>query len=294
MGRSSLDDSREVLGYRSSVLLLFLCLTTAWVFAMKMGMTPLVAATLLFVLYVVYLAVTRFIIEGGLMLYGAPSAVIGVVIALYGAAGMKGACFGALIAFAAINHDTNSGFMPAFVNSLKLGDGRPFKRRAILQAAVIGVVLGAAVSLWACMRYGYENGLNNTAGWGGKDHGAGLVTKMLHAQDSVPFPDKARLAWAGVGGTIMLALTIARYMFSWWPLHPIGFAVCTCIGIQISLFALFVAWAAKTILLKVGGVPLYIKAKPFFYGLLLGHVGIIFAGWIVDLIRDVRGVNLYW
>jgi hypothetical protein len=294
-GRSSLDDAAEVLGYRSSLILLFLCLATAWVFALKMGMTPLVATTLLCALYIVYLAVTRFIIEGGLMLYGTPSAVIGVVVAMYGAAGMKGACFGGLVAFAAINSDTGTGFMPAFVNSLKLGDGRSFKRRAILQAAVIGVVLGAAVSLWATMRYGYENGVVNSSAWGMKDHGVGLITKMLHAQESIPYPDKSvRLAWAGIGGAVMLLITIGRYTFSWWPIHPIGFAICTGIGIQISLFALFVAWASKTVLLKIGGVPLYTKAKPFFYGLLLGHVGIIFAGWAVDVIRDAPGVNLYW
>jgi hypothetical protein len=45
---------------------------------------------------------------------------------------------------------------------------------------------------------------------------------------------------------------------------------------------IFLAWAIKSVLLKMGGISLYKRAHPLFWGLLLGYVvgiGLIF---IVD------------
>ncbi len=293
-GGGPLDDSQEVMRARSSVLLLFLCISTAWIFCMKMGMAPGVAAMLLFLSFVLSLAATRFIIEAGFLLYGLPVPAVGVMIALYGTAGFEAACFGGIVAFVALGTGASTGGMPALANMMKLGDGRPIRRSAIMQAAVIGILVGALVSLWITLQYGYETGAINCVAGGFRDGGKGFFTKMVYAKENMPFPSDLRLVWGAVGAGIMTVLTICRYTFSWWPIHPIGFAVCTGLGIQFSVFAFFIAWASKTILLKVGGVPLYTKAKPFFYGLLLGHIGIIFIGWIVDMIKGPPGVNLYW
>jgi hypothetical protein len=290
----ALDDSQEAMRSRSSVLLLILSLLTAWAFCMKMGMTPGVAASLLCVVFVLALAATRFIIEAGFLLYSLPASAVGVVIALHGTAGFTGACFGAIVAFVALGIGASTGGMPALANAMKLGDGRSIKNSAIMQAAVIGMAIGAAVSLWATLRYGYGDGAINCAAGGFRDSGKGVITKMIYARENMLFPSEVRMVWGAVGAGVMTVLTICRYTFSWWPIHPIGFAVCTGLGIQFSVFAFFIAWTAKTILLRVGGVPLYSKAKPFFYGLLLGHIGIIFVGWIVDTIKGPPGVNLYW
>jgi len=293
-GGGTLDDSQEVMRCRSSVVLLILCLSTAWVFCLKMGMTPGVAAALLCISFILALAATRFIIEAGFLLYGLPVPAVGIMIALYGTAGFEGACFGGIVAFVSLGTVASTGGMPALANMMKLGDGRPIKTGALMQAAIIGMAIGAAVSLWISLRYGYETGTINCVAGGFREGGKGFITKMIYAKENMPFPSELRLAWGAVGAGIMMVLTVCRYTFSWWPIHPIGFAVCTGLGIQFSVFAFFIAWSAKTILIRAGGVPLYTKAKPFFYGLLLGHIGIIFIGWIVDAIKGPPGVNLYW
>ena len=48
--------------------------------------------------------------------------------------------------------------------------------------------------------------------------------------------------------------------------------------------AIFLAWSAKTVILRFGGLDLYRRAAPFFIGLILGQwigVGISF---VVDLL----------
>ena len=85
-------------------------------------------------------------------------------------------------------------------------------------------------------------------------------------------PDATRLLFLGIGAVGMFVLSFLKYRFPWWPLHPIGF----CIGggevIAYCAFSLFLTWLIKVIILKVGGITLFRRARPFFLGLLLGYV----------------------
>ena len=45
---------------------------------------------------------------------------------------------------------------------------------------------------------------------------------------------------------------------------------------------IFIAWGSKTIIMAVGGVQLYRKAKPVFLGLLVGYTAGVVWSFIVD------------
>ncbi|MCK5118929.1 MAG: hypothetical protein KAQ78_05070, partial [Candidatus Latescibacteria bacterium] len=59
-------------------------------------------------------------------------------------------------------------------------------------------------------------------------------------------------------------------------------------------FSVFIAWAAKWLIIRFGGVSLYRSSRPFFFGLIVGSfvgVGISFA---VDMIWfPGQGHNVY-
>ena len=86
----------------------------------------------------------------------------------------------------------------------------------------------------------------------------------------------------GLGVSSFLAL--GRYLFYWWPLNPIGFAIGASGPIRGIVFTLFVAWVVQVILLRIGGVNLYRKVQPLFLGMLVGYVIGIFVAYIVDSI----------
>ena len=67
-------------------------------------------------------------------------------------------------------------------------------------------------------------------------------------------------------------MTIGRYLFYWWPLHPIGFVVAASSPIRIAFFPFLLAWITQTILLRIGGVRLYRSIQPLFLGMLVGYV----------------------
>jgi len=80
-------------------------------------------------------------------------------------------------------------------------------------------------------------------------------------------------------------LMFMRMKLFWWPLYPAAYAVTNSWGIHNIWFCLFIAWMAKLIILRYGGLRAHRRAIPFFFGLILGEftvgslwtiVGIIF------------------
>ena len=82
------------------------------------------------------------------------------------------------------------------------------------------------------------------------------------------------LTWIhiGAGGLIMGGLMLARAVFLWWPLHPIGYVVGPVWILDHLWFNMFLAWLVKVIVLRYGGVRLYLRTRPFFLGIILGFV----------------------
>ena len=70
----------------------------------------------------------------------------------------------------------------------------------------------------------------------------------------------------------MAALMALRHKLTWWPFHPLGFAVSMGWIMDTIWFSIFLAWLFKVVILKYGGASVYQKSKPFFLGLALGQI----------------------
>ena len=93
------------------------------------------------------------------------------------------------------------------------------------------------------------------------------------------------------GFAIAGTLTYIRTRFSWWPFNPVAIAFPT----RRYGFSLLVVWATKALIMRFGGVALYRKSLPFWYGLMVGYllgVGIstgVDAIWFPDAGHIVHG-----
>ena len=96
-------------------------------------------------------------------------------------------------------------------------------------------------------------------------------------------PDCASF-WTLLGFGTVSAMAFLRYLFPWWPLHPIGFVTATTYPAKIVPFSIFISWLAKLIILRAGGIQLYRKAMPFFLGLMLGYFGGVAISFVIDVI----------
>ena len=130
---------------------------------------------------------------------------------------------------------------------------------------------------------GYEHGAYNFRAFEFRAHPNIFNYYVRQMETSLP-PDWKRLGFYGVGLVIMALLTIARYQFSWWPVHPIGFAIMETFAVRGTIFTIFIVWLTKSIVFRIGGIALYRRGQPFFLGILAGFViGVAISG-IIDAI----------
>jgi hypothetical protein len=96
---------------------------------------------------------------------------------------------------------------------------------------------------------------------------------------------------AGFGITMLLAT--ARTAYVGWPLHPVAYALAASWSIHLVWMPMLIAWIAKLIILRYGGLRLYRRVLPLFFGLIVGE-SVVGCAWpIVGLIFHVPNYS-FW
>ena len=285
LGRApEVDDRGELLSYRASVVGLVLGMIYVVVFLLASGMSPLVVTVFLFAVFVLYLGVTRIVIEGGLVFLRGPMIAQHFTVYALGVTSISPVSMAALSVSYAWFCDVKSFFMPAAAHAAKLGDVLKLRRNTVVMSIILALIIGVITSTVYTLSMGYSLGAYNYGDWifrGGSlvPYNA-MVTKMRNPFDV----GWNKLGVMAAGMAVMAGLTFMRYRFNWWPLHPLGFPVSYTLPVKLSFLSIFIAWAAKSLILRFGGIALYRKAEPFFFGIIVGFflaTGISFA---VDMI----------
>jgi len=275
-GEEMLSDRGAVLGLLGGSVFVVLWLVHS-------GMGVGVAVLYLAVSVLTYIGVARIVCQAGLVYVQAPLTAQCFAMYTLGTAAMAPPTLTSLgFSYALISY--NRGFlMPAMSHTAKLGEGMGRHKGRLLAAAGAALALGLVVSLYYGLHLGYENG---AYGYGlpftsGRYRDFPTVVEKLRN----PFgPDWTRLSFFGAGAAAMAALMALRYRFAWWPLHPIGLTVCSTNVTLDSVLSIFIAWGAKAIILRVGGVGLYRRSRPFFIRLLVAQAAAVALAFLVDLI----------
>ena len=147
----------------------------------------------------------------------------------------------------------------------------------VTTAVLIAFPLGFLVTAGAAIDLAYREG--------GSGHlGTFLLTDLAHLirNPSAATPGKWTVFLGGWFEAAAIAILRAR--FHWFPLHPLGLAFQSTIGIRVYWFSLFLVWTVKLILLGYGGVRAYLSGKPFFYGMAVGYVVGVTLSLVVDLV----------
>ncbi|MHB1459077.1 MAG: DUF6784 domain-containing protein, partial [Armatimonadota bacterium] len=95
--------------------------------------------------------------------------------------------------------------------------------------------------------------------------------------------------WAmlfGLGFTLLL--NALRMQLSWFPFHPVGYAISSSWSMSLLWVSMFVAWLVKLVLLRYGGLKLYRSAVPFFLGLVIGECVMGSLWTIIGIVLNVQ------
>ncbi len=269
----TVDDSRELLSYKTAVWALIISVGYIAFWMLHSGMGPLVVVMFLFAALILYLGVTRCVIEGGLAFVRGPLIPQTFAIRTLGVHAISKVSMTSLAFSYAWLCDMICEFMPFAANAAHLDSSRRLGRRAVLQAIVIAATAGILISVFYTIYLGYQHGAFNWSEWAFSGGGAQTPFRNLVSKLQNPFSaDTKRIMMMAIGAVVGALIIAARYRVPGVPLHPLGFAVASVIQVTWCMLSIFLAWLIKTVIIRLGGLRLFLRARPFFVGLIIGHV----------------------
>jgi len=296
-GDPDVDDSGEILSYRVAVfgLLGSTAFVGAWLWTA--GLALWVVPMYLGAMYLIFIALTRIVAEGGIAAARAPIIASDFISSSVGNTVLGPQTLTTLGLTYVWAADIRTFVMASCANGLKLAEEHlQRRRRALFWAIAIAVVVSLAASIWAVLYMAYAYGGINLNSWffgptGGPAYPFNYVTGEMNNPDG---PDWGGWIATGAGAAVMALLMLARQNFLWWPLHPLGFAVSSNSLTNHISFSVFLAWLLKSIILKYGGPALFQRARPFFLGLILGQFFVAGLWLVIDYLTGMTDNNIYW
>ena len=278
----SIDDSGEMLSYRTALYTWILSGLFILAWCVASGMTLYFATVFLFFVLIVWLGISRISIETGLI----SSRTIHAQFATVHVVDLANATPSSLVALAMTrtwHRDLKTALMAPMANSVRLFDEVRSDRTRLTIAVAIAVAVVAGGSAYYAISAGYSTGAYNYGGiYAGSVQGT-FDRAVGYIKD--PFGlDRELALWSLLGVATAVANMAIRYAHPSFPLHPIGFVSATTYPANQSIFSLFIAWFAKQAILRFGGIGLYRRAAPFFMGLMLGYFTGVGISFIVDCI----------
>lgn len=290
------EDRGEVLSYRTAVISLVLSLTFALFWFHRAGMDLVSGVMFLTGLTIVYLGMARVVSEAGVVYAQATVSPQAFVMDVRGTAALSSRTMTSLVLSYSLIDYMRGLFMPGLAHVVKLGDFIRGSRRLLLMVAGVGVLAGFVSSVWLTIYLGHDHGAYNFPRFpffSGDPKGVFGSTLVLIKTPNVLDPN--RIIFFSIGAFLFALMTFLRYRFSWWPIHPVGLTISAADNNASLVMPVFMVWVAKSILLRLGGVNFFNKAKPLFMGLLTGYtLGVVWSFTVDAIWFSGRGHLVHW
>jgi len=288
------DDSGEILSYKQAFwgLLAGMAYMTFWLH--RTGLSLGVAAALVVVAMATFLGVTRIVAAGGVAETRSCMTASTVLISAVGpdALGPSNLVpFGMTYVWMG---DIRTFIMASAANGLKMVSDLPGRKRTVFWAMVIAIVVTIGASVVSTLSIAYAHGGANANEWLFRD-GPTLpfhyVTRLIKNPQG---PSVNGYLFGGIGTAVMSALMFLSQRFVWWPLHPLGFPIASLWLTEQLWFSIFLAWAAKSLVLRYGGADFYKRTRFFFLGLILGQYAVSGLWIVIDYFTGKVNNSLFW
>jgi hypothetical protein len=252
-------DRNELMPYRLAIIGGGIGLLTIIGFLIAMGFSLLMSVIYVFTYVCFALTLARIVSEAGAGWAWAPP---------WSPAGFTGDAIGVnqlstkqitmLYGYTSFMSDMRDNPLPQQMQAMKIGqgtEGRELSARAFLGPLVWASLLGIFLAFWAHLDLYYVFGAATAkvrpALAGSATNASRLAVTMI---TTPTFQDLPGLGAVSVGALIAVGLSVARQMLPWWPLHPLGYALSTTSSMEYMWCPFLIAWVAKRVTLKYGGI----------------------------------------
>jgi hypothetical protein len=185
--------------------------------------------------------------------------------------------------------DMRDNPLPQSSQVLKAASQTGVTARAFLAPLLFATVVGILAAFWAHLDIYYTYGaatakvrpaLASSASGPARQAITYMITPTLQ--------DWPGLGGAGFGAIAVVGLSVLRQRFTGFLIHPLGYALAMTNTMEYMWCPFLIAWGAKTITLRYGGIPAYRAALPFFLGLILGDYVVPTLWGIFGMITDTQ------
>jgi hypothetical protein len=240
------------------------------------------------------LVFTRIICETGLPMLAAGVDLVNVITTMLGAPAVgPGALVVIYYMAAIIKTDTTEALMPFIATSLKTADNVGVRRPRLLGVAFATMAVAFALCFfsWTYGIYAKGSGNNtwvvNPSVWAMDN----ATTKLAVLKDTDQMTvssntyglaklgllgqnvgNSLTFKWMGLGAFFVLAFSLLRFRFAWWPFHPVAFLVWGTAASRVTWFSFLIGWCIKELIVRFGGGRSYQSLKPLFLGLMMGEI----------------------
>lgn len=288
------DDSAEALSFRAA----FWCCAVGSAFMLwwlhQSGLPYFHAVLFLFAAALIFIGLTRIVVESGVAEAVASTIPSSAVISGVGTQGLGSTGLAAMGLTYVWSSDLRTFVMASAAHGLKMAEALPGKKRGLFWAMMLAVLASMASSMWFTMLMAYRRGgaMMNSWFFRGSPFGCYdfIVKKILNPSG----PHLGGWLTTLAGAAVMALLTHLRRLLPWWPFHPLGFVIGTTWIMDELWLSCFIIWVLKGALLRYGGLTGFHLLRPFFLGLILGQFTCNGVWLVVDAITGARGNMIFW
>lgn len=274
------DDTDELISYRTAALGL-ICGTlyiVGWLY--NAGVSFGLMAITIPASVIIYIALARFVCESGTLYLGLSANPLSIGFSLIGTQALSAQS----ITAASTSHALRwMYFMPALSQGAKAADSVSGSRLKLVGALALSLLSGLGVNIVMMLYLGYTYGAYNFSEYPFSRYAPSRYNGIV-ANISSPVP--ANSDWVlpfAIGGIAIAAISMLRYRLPWWPIHPVGLVVANT-SLHHVVSSVFIVWLVKSIIMRVGGVLLFRRLAPLFFGIIVGRATGVLLSFIVDLI----------
>jgi len=288
------DDADEMLSYRAAFWGMVGGLIFMWCWLWWSGLPPGLALWFLGGVFVLFIGLTRVVVESGVAEAVASTISAGFVVSSFGSKSFGGSGLTSLAINYVWSSDIRTYVMASTANGLRMAEITTGPKRPLFGIIWLAIFIALAGSLWLTLVLAYSKGGINLNKW---FFVGGPPAPYKWAVDKLRNPtDINWMGWLvrGAGFAIMWFLMSMRQNFVWWPLHPIGFAIAGTWIMNHLWLTCLVAWFVKGLIVHFGGLRGYNLFRPAFLGLVLGQFTCNGLWLIVDGITGATGNMIFW
>jgi hypothetical protein len=283
--KTDIDDAGEPIRYRTAMWIILLGAVFLSIFSRAAGLSPWLIPPFFLIFFAMSIAVTRMRAELGPPAHdlhnGGPDRIITSILGPRQLTTESQSVFSMFYWF---NRAYRSHQMPFQLEGFKMAERTQTSYRGLYLAILIATIFGTFVAFGVILHLLYQHGAAS-ASLGPPNvpmiFGSEPWNRMNTWVKNPASPDTNTAIAIVVGFGVTILLNSLRMNMSWFPFHPVGFAVSCSWSMHRLWLAMFIAWAIKLVMLRYGGLKLYRRALPFFLGIILGEciVGSFWTIW---------------